>query len=226
MARLAAEAHAFGRDVSAAADDRRPLSGTLVRTSRHDGPMELLTIRGKLFVLVGLPGSGKTTRAKELAAEFAAIRLTPDDWMIPLFHHNDADGKRDVLEGRFIWLAMRALEHGINVVLDFGVWARDERSALKHLASTIGAECELVYLPIDPDEQLRRVSGRFATAPERTFVITEGDLSQWRKQFQEPDRQEQLSPEPGPLPGGFTSWEAWTASRWPTALDAPRGGAR
>jgi hypothetical protein len=143
--------------------------------------------------------------------------------MIPLFAHNDADGKRDVLEGRFVWLAMTALGHGINVVLDFGVWARDERSALKHLASKAGAECELVYMPIDAGEQMRRISDRFATAPETTFVITEGDLAQWRNRFQEPDQQELLSPQPGPLPDGFTSWEAWAADRWPTSLGLPLG---
>ena len=38
-----------------------------------------------------------------------ALRLTPDEWMIPLFGHHDADGKRDVLEGRFVWLALRTL---------------------------------------------------------------------------------------------------------------------
>jgi predicted kinase len=187
--------------------------------------MERRTFHGKLFVTVGLPGSGKTTRAKELAAQHAAIRLTPDEWMIPLFNDNYADGKRDVLEGRFVWLAIRALEQGINVVLDFGVWARDERSALKHLASKVGAECELVYLPMDPDEQMRRVEDRFAVAPETTFVMTKCDLAEWRNKFQEPDQQELLSPDPGPLPEGFTSWEAWTASRWPTSLDLPPGTA-
>jgi predicted kinase len=61
--------------------------------------MERRALRGTLFVTIGLPGSGKTARAKELADEFAALRLTPDDWMIPLFNHNDAEGKRDVLRG-------------------------------------------------------------------------------------------------------------------------------
>ena len=38
-----------------------------------------------LVLIVGLPGAGKTTQAKRLAAQRHAIRLTPDEWMIPLF---------------------------------------------------------------------------------------------------------------------------------------------
>jgi predicted kinase len=38
-----------------------------------------------LLLTVGLPGAGKTTRARQLATEFNALRLTPDEWMIPLF---------------------------------------------------------------------------------------------------------------------------------------------
>lgn len=33
---------------------------------------------------------------------------------------------RDVLEGRLIWLALEVLRLGTNVVLDFGLWSRDE----------------------------------------------------------------------------------------------------
>lgn len=44
-----------------------------------------------LFVMVGLPASGKT-RARELAESQHAIRLTPDEWMIPLFGEPEADG--------------------------------------------------------------------------------------------------------------------------------------
>ena len=50
-----------------------------------------------MLLMVGLPGAGKTTRAKELAAAHRALRLTPDEWMIPLFGESNPDGKRDVL---------------------------------------------------------------------------------------------------------------------------------
>src|SRR6476661_4882560 len=101
------------------------------------------------FLIVGLPGAGKTERAKSLAAEHAALRLTPDAWMIPLFGDPQPDGKRDVLEGRLIWLAVEALRLGTSVVLDFGFWSRDERSSLRWLAGSVGASCQVVYLPVD-----------------------------------------------------------------------------
>ncbi|WP_462236286.1 P-loop nucleotide/nucleoside kinase family protein, partial [Nostocoides australiense] len=53
-----------------------------------------------LHLTTGLPGTGKTTLAREIEARDNALRLTPDEWMNPLFGHHDADGKRDVLEGR------------------------------------------------------------------------------------------------------------------------------
>jgi predicted kinase len=76
-----------------------------------------------MILLVGLPRSGNTTVAKKLAREQNALRLTPDEWMIPLFGEPEADGKRDVLEGLMISLALQALRTNINVVLDFGCWA-------------------------------------------------------------------------------------------------------
>ena len=41
----------------------------------------------------------------------------------------------DVIEGRLIDIGLRALELGNNVLIDFGLWGRDERSALRRAAA-------------------------------------------------------------------------------------------
>ena len=175
---------------------------------------------GTLFLMVGLPGAGKTTRAKELAAAHPALRLTPDEWMIPLFGEPDADGKRDVLEGRLISVAMQALRLGTSVVLDFGLWGRDERSALRWLARSAGVPCQTVYLPVDKNTQLARIAHRQATAPHQTFPMTQADIDTWREQFQVPDAAELGGEIPGP-PAGWPGWPEWAADRWPSSTMHP-----
>ena len=83
-------------------------------------------------MIVGLPGAGKSTRARELEKAHRALRFSPDEWMIPPFGESEADGKRDLLEGLLINAGLCALA-GTNVVLDFGFWGRDERRALRSL---------------------------------------------------------------------------------------------
>lgn len=147
-----------------------------------------------------------------------ALRLTPDEWMIPLFGEPGVGGKRNVLEGRFVWLALSALRLGVSVVLDFGVWAKEERSALRALAASVGATCELVYLEVDEAEQWRRVQERSLTDPGNTFPMDEADLARFRRIFQLPDTTELESTSVDPPPPGFDSWAAWAAKWWPTSI--------
>jgi predicted kinase len=116
------------------------------------------------------PRSRETARAKELAAANRALRLTPDHWMIPLFGDPMASGKRFALEGRLISVALQALRLGTSVVLDFGLWGRDERWALRWLAHSAGASCRVIYLPVDKDVQLARIAHRHKTTPHQTWT--------------------------------------------------------
>ena len=169
-----------------------------------------------MFLMAGLPGAGKTTRAKELAAVHRALRLTPDHWMIPLFGDSMAGGKRFVLEGQLISVALQALRLGTSVVLDFGLWGRDERSALRWLARSAGAACEVVYLPVDKDVQLARIAHRQATAPHQTFPMSEADVDQWREQFEVPDAAELGGGEIPRPPAGWPGWAEWAVDHWPS----------
>jgi len=173
-----------------------------------------------LVLMVGLPAAGKTTRAEELAATHQALRLTPDHWMIPLFGDSMADGKRWVIEGRLISIALQALRLGTSVVLDFGLWGRDERSALRWLARSAGATCKVVYLPVDKDVQLVRIAHRQETTPHRTFPMSEADVDEWREQFQEPDAAELDGSEIPAAPVGWPGWREWAADHWPSCTDS------
>ena len=171
-----------------------------------------------MFVMVGLPASGKSTRAKQIEVERPALRLTPDEWMIPLFGDNDADGKRNVLEGRLIWLALRALRHGVDVVVDFGVWSKVERSALRALAAEAGASCELVYLEVSEDQQRWWRDRRASEEPATTFHVSDEDLDDYRRRFEPPDDAELSGATLDPPPAGYSTWSSWASDWWPTSV--------
>ena len=172
-----------------------------------------------VYLIVGLPGAGKTTRAKELEASESALRLTPDEWQIVLFGDQNPPDKRDLVEGKLVELGMRAAQVGTNVVFDFGFWGRDERSALRWIARAVGARSRVLYLPIDHEEQRRRVTRRFVTAPDHTFHMSDVELEQWRTQFQPPDAEELQGSRIPPVPPEHATWSQWASRRWPSLGD-------
>lgn len=180
--------------------------------------MRSVTSTPTLHLTVGLPGVGKTTLARELERETGALRLTPDEWMAPLFGLQWADfgDKRDVLEGRLIWVGHQVLRAGMSVVLDFGCWSPEERWALRAIAGNAGAGFELHYLALAEDERRRRSTARRLRSPGDTFEMTDEDHQRFSALFTPPTAAEldgRSLPRP---PEPFESWPAWAAHRWPT----------
>ncbi len=176
----------------------------------------MVTELAVLYLTVGLPGVGKTTLARRIAEEAGILRLTPDEWMAPLFNDSDADGRRDILEGRMIWVAHEVLRSNSSVVLDFGCWSPDERYAIRVIAEVAGARFDLRYVSIEEGERRARATCRWESAPETTFPMSDADHDRFLALCEPPSRAE-LSYAPIPdAPSGFENWFHWASHRWPS----------
>jgi predicted kinase len=147
-----------------------------------------------LFLICGLPGAGKTTLAKQLERSQPALRLAPDEWIAALLADlNDTDERdrlRSPVEAVQWEVAKRALTLGIDVVLEWGFWSRDERAWYRSQAEALGARVELRYLALERDELWARLSRRNAQLPPGTFVVTHEQLDLWSAWFEPPSADE------------------------------------
>ena len=109
---------------------------------KHPEPTDPRVGPAIVYLIVGLPGAGKTTRAKELEISASSLRLTPDEWQIVLFGDQNPPDKRDLVEGKLVQLGMRAAELGILSSSTSGSGARtnDQRSAGSLAPSAHGAK--------------------------------------------------------------------------------------
>jgi predicted kinase len=141
----------------------------------------------RLILMCGLPGAGKTTYARRLAARLHAVRLTPDEWMTGLGLDLFDEPARARLEQTLWTHAQQLLRLHVSVILDFGFWGRSERDEKRNAARDLGVPVELHYLDAPLDELVRRLDGRNATGP---VVITRALLAGYATLIQPPDQDE------------------------------------
>ncbi|TDW78131.1 hypothetical protein EV653_3321 [Kribbella pratensis] len=144
-----------------------------------------------MVLIVGLPGAGKTSWARRLEEERKAIRLTPDEWMDALFDASEVDGRRWVLESQMLWgVAARALELGVDVILDYGCWSEEERDLFRTRAQQLGASAEIVVLDLPLDVLWERLRQRNENLPGATFRVSRKELEEWSATFEVPTADE------------------------------------
>ena len=148
--------------------------------------MERCNAGPRLIILCGLPGSGKTTRAKLLEGRLQAIRFSPDEWMNALSLDLYDEARREKIEGLQWKFAQELLALGLTAIIEWGTWGRSERDALRLKARSLGAAVELHYLSASADVLFDRIQRRGMENPP----IERDALLRWAEMFQEPTPEE------------------------------------
>ena len=147
-----------------------------------------------LFMLMGLPGSGKTTFARRLEAERSALLLAPDIWMARIVGDGYDAERRNAVKAVQLDLAERILSLGCDVILEFGFFRRAERDDTRARAQRVGATAHLVLLDPPFAELLQRVEARNSKLPPDTFPVSKEHLELCATWFERPGPDEPLWP--------------------------------
>ena len=122
---------------------------------------------GKVILICGMIGSGKTTYANKLAKQLNAVTITQDELMYGLFgtelYHKDleqyykyATWVEEYVKNK----SGEAARAGAVVICDNGFWSIQQRNDWRKFYADIGVTCELHYMDTAEEQRLKNIQKR------------------------------------------------------------------
>ena len=150
-----------------------------------------------LHLICGLPGSGKTTLAKNISASSGAYRFSPDEWIKDIWKDkSEVEGNqfRDQIEQLQWGIAIHMLQNSMDVIIEWGTWGRSEREKIRDEAWSAGASVKFYFLNISRELLKERILERNRGIGQHEFYIPEEEievfLNDCFKSFQIPTAEE------------------------------------
>ncbi len=100
---------------------------------------------------------------------------------------------RSRIEAFQLELALDLLRRGRNIIIEWGVWVRTERDALRDAARSVGAAVELRHTRAPVDELWKRICLRDLEGRWGSRSIERDELDEWARRFEPPTRDELLT---------------------------------
>ena len=147
-----------------------------------------------VYIICGFIGAGKTTFAKKLEEKTGAVRITKDEWSICLIGNDPTIDGYEEWDTKIIELsrdvAFQLAEKGIDVIIDEGFWAKEQRDELRRKIDAIGAKAVMYYVDTPIEKIRERVVGRNNNLTKDSFKISREMLDNYLKYWQPPSEHE------------------------------------
>lgn len=140
----------------------------------------------KLYILCGIPFSGKTTLATQLVKQFGFTRIDLDEIKFELYGADKKDSEMGTRDWNYAYEEMYkrlnlGLKAGKTVIHDTGNFTKKERSEVRQIADRLGIKTITIFMDTPPDvarERLvknRNTNQRFDVG-EKDFESTVADM--------------------------------------------------
>lgn len=147
-------------------------------------------MKPKLYLLYGLPASGKTTFANKLHQETGAIIFSIDKLLIETFEFKTNDefkqryeDARSIIEGK----TKSLIADGKSGILDFGFWKKQDRKEMIKKGESWGADVVIYYFKSDLATLHKRLDLRNKNLSKNTpLIVTHEFLDNFAKIFEPP----------------------------------------
>lgn len=150
----------------------------------------------KVIMTCGKLCSGKTTYAKKLQKEGKAVILSVDEIMLAVFGQDAGEKHDDYVAGIKKYLYQKTLEiieNGLDVILDWGFWTKEERAYARSFFGSNGIVNEFHYIEIEDSEWKRRIEKRnrdVLADNSDAYYVDEGLSEKFNAIFEKPDPSE------------------------------------
>lgn len=120
-----------------------------------------MLVKPTLIMLYGFPGAGKTYLANNLRETIQAAHINSDKIRYQLFEQPRYDrAENEIVDQLMEYMTGEFLDAGVSVLFDTNAIKKGQRRILREVARKKKAEHLLIWLQIDTDTALMRVSQR------------------------------------------------------------------
>lgn len=150
----------------------------------------------KVILICGKICCGKSTYAEKLRNRYNAAVLSVDEIMLAIFGQYVGEKHDEYCENLQKYLfdkSLKLIETGINVILDWGFWQRDEREYAKKFYKERNIECEFHYIDVRDSvwrERLKKRNEATCHGENTDYYIDENLAKKFNSLFEIPEENE------------------------------------